>query len=644
MTQAQSKSYGGVKKKLMGAVCMLLVASIMMVSSTYAWFTLSTAPEITGISTSVGANGNLEMALLNGAGNGTTDTDTYADTAKIKSGVGDSMANTANWSVKQANLTWGNLVDLSQGYGLETIMLMPAAANYADGVAQSKLDTTSLLATAVYGADGRVNTTNGSTISAVQSDGGFTYSNDQHYGVRAVGVASNVTPREVAFNSAQRGYSISVANTQRAISANVKAFMPIVTGLIAESGNIDFNMNKAQITGMIAIAEGMLRDFQGMDVAMKNAILATAAANNTVTKDQFEAIQNALAGVTDASGLSTAIAAADKFVTGTVPEGVRDYLTDAVTAESTISGAITALKAKLQKPGSDGNQEEIDDNEKVDVSAEAKKLLGEDIKGTTKKYNNPITVYLTGGALGTLAKYHGTFMLKDIENLAAAYAGYGADADGVWTDTAAKLASVTTAVGNLTYNDEGSTTEAKTITDTYGYVLDMAFRTNAATSYLKLQTAEAQRVYSDSDSEATRGGGSNMTFTYGNDVTAAQVEKLMGAVRVVFFNPEDGAIYATAKLGTVVTPSAGNAKADLVVDTPTGDDADKADKIVDMNQNEAKKVSVLVYLDGNNIDNSAVSNATQTGTGMKLNLQFSSSATLTPMENSALRNMQKTNP
>ena len=35
MTQAQSKSYGGVKKKLMGAICMLLVASIMVVSSTH---------------------------------------------------------------------------------------------------------------------------------------------------------------------------------------------------------------------------------------------------------------------------------------------------------------------------------------------------------------------------------------------------------------------------------------------------------------------------------------------------------------------------------------------------------------------------------------------------------------------------------
>lgn len=65
MTKSQANSYGGVRKKLMGAVAMLLVASIMVVSSTYAWFTLSTAPEITGISTSVGANGNLEIALLN---------------------------------------------------------------------------------------------------------------------------------------------------------------------------------------------------------------------------------------------------------------------------------------------------------------------------------------------------------------------------------------------------------------------------------------------------------------------------------------------------------------------------------------------------------------------------------------------------
>ena len=59
-----SKRQKDMKSKLMAAVCMLLVSSIMMVSSTYAWFTLSTAPEVTGITTQVGANGNLEMALL----------------------------------------------------------------------------------------------------------------------------------------------------------------------------------------------------------------------------------------------------------------------------------------------------------------------------------------------------------------------------------------------------------------------------------------------------------------------------------------------------------------------------------------------------------------------------------------------------
>ena len=62
MNTKQRKRQRDIKTKLMAAICMLLVSSIMMVSTTYAWFTLSTAPEVTGITTAVGANGNLEMA------------------------------------------------------------------------------------------------------------------------------------------------------------------------------------------------------------------------------------------------------------------------------------------------------------------------------------------------------------------------------------------------------------------------------------------------------------------------------------------------------------------------------------------------------------------------------------------------------
>ena len=145
----------GIRNKLLAAIAMLLVSSIMMVSSTYAWFTLSTAPEVTGITTSVGANGNLEMALLNGQ--------TFADMGKIGSAVGDSSAVKA---VKEANITWGNLVDLSDAsYGLNLIALNPAALNYTDDT-KTAVGTT-LLMTAEYGADGRVATLKDNTITGV---------------------------------------------------------------------------------------------------------------------------------------------------------------------------------------------------------------------------------------------------------------------------------------------------------------------------------------------------------------------------------------------------------------------------------------------------------------------------------------------
>ena len=64
MNKKTARRQRDLKSKLLAAVAMLLVSSMMMVTSTYAWFTLSTAPEVTGITTAVGANGNLEMALL----------------------------------------------------------------------------------------------------------------------------------------------------------------------------------------------------------------------------------------------------------------------------------------------------------------------------------------------------------------------------------------------------------------------------------------------------------------------------------------------------------------------------------------------------------------------------------------------------
>ena len=104
----KNAEYKGIQKKLVAAIAMVLVASIMVVTSSYAWFTLSTAPEVTGITTSVGSNGNLEIALRNGSV--------------------ESITNSEGYSFPAANNYWGNLVDLSnEMYHLDDITLMPSA-------------------------------------------------------------------------------------------------------------------------------------------------------------------------------------------------------------------------------------------------------------------------------------------------------------------------------------------------------------------------------------------------------------------------------------------------------------------------------------------------------------------------------------
>lgn len=132
----------GIKAKLMAATSLLLVSAILLSLTTYAWFILSTAPEVTEMQTTAGANGSLEIALQSG------------DTAvsEIKNRVGDSSA---VGSLKDANSTWGNVVDLSGNiYGLQGLSLLPARLNMnADNVTVSK---SSPLKMPLFGQDGRI--------------------------------------------------------------------------------------------------------------------------------------------------------------------------------------------------------------------------------------------------------------------------------------------------------------------------------------------------------------------------------------------------------------------------------------------------------------------------------------------------------
>ncbi|MBQ9393858.1 MAG: hypothetical protein IJU18_07725, partial [Oscillospiraceae bacterium] len=344
MTKEQTKSYGGVRKKLMGAVAMLLVASIMVVSSTYAWFTLSTAPEITGISTSVGANGNLEIALLNSdwqedGENNWTDGGTYADLSKISSAVGDSSAEQV---VTKANLTWGNLVDLSDStYGLQTIKLMPARLNFMPNDT-TKVVAANLLRTAVYGADGRVATVDGTTYaSGSYSENGWAYNGERlTYGVRAVGSNDNLSAQQTGAITHRSEYN-SKLNAARVGMSNALAAngSELSSALTAQAQNQELSTTQATaVENLVAAANTALGN---IDAAYK--ALLKVAVSKIADPAAYTA---AVAAIDSAANADAAVSAISDYATAAGLSGT-PLLSSELTALATNKAAVAEAQAAI---------------------------------------------------------------------------------------------------------------------------------------------------------------------------------------------------------------------------------------------------------------------------------------------------------
>jgi hypothetical protein len=275
------------------------------------------------------------------------------------------------------------------------------------------------------------------------------------------------------------------------------------------------------------------------------------------------------------------------------------------------------------------------------------------------------------------------------------------------------------------------------ITDFYGYIIDMAFRTNAAESKLLLQVDPEDRIYDDNNNEDTMGQGSNMIFKSDSlEFDDASIKNLMKSIKIVFFRTGTREIVATAYLdvdnaestedgvcaslhivdaeketkikvttgtgdnavtkyyyGTQTTAADGKVTTEYttaagvnlfrtvytpavtgetpapekteyfawVPEVPAGEgteaiaahwsetaateteiaelenskveyESSNTEAIMDMPQNTATALSVLVYLDGNTVTNKDVAYTAQKSMTGKLNLQFASSANLVAME------------
>ena len=678
----QDRRRRDIKSKLMAAIAMLLVSSIMMVSSTYAWFTLSTAPEVTGISTAVGANGNLEIALMNEEGN----------LNAIGSEVGDSVA---NQSINLANITWGNLVDVSTGYGLDKITLYPAALNGTDGI----FNPTTPLKTPVYGVDGRVSELSANTLTSIFAEN--TFAGTAGYGVRAIGTSSSMSPQMKDFRAARAAGDTAMSAATTIATNSIKDNGSVLADIALAYGlNPESKFTKAQMESLLAVVTEMQAAVAEIDKAYFQYIYAAAIGGNT-TAEQYQALTTALSSFKSAQELLDALSDAN---TANAPAGLQT----ALTALKTTSDQMVAAKGILQPLVDSGRTDdftwtEFENAIRYLIKTDGVKVNGmsvsdikNDIDAFSKKYfadGKVKMIISTGGGVYADVADHCANYDYGITISKISYRGFDL------TDVPAHMYAESnlptrylTAVRSAIVTPVNTQNTNLTLTSFYGYILDLAFRTNASASNLMLQTDAVDRIYSDSqgvegETYSTMGGGSNMTLmATTNDLSVDGIKELMGAIRVVFFAPPSGqetnnTILATATLDTANAElTADGWVADLIIvdevttttyteaaDAATGthykvgdeyvaiadyvEDPDVTDNtsvtytattttdvtktdgtITSLEPNTPTAISVLVYLDGNNITNKSVAASAANSLEGKLNLQFSSSATLVPME------------
>ncbi len=685
MIKEEKKLNYGIRAKLISAVAMLMVAVIMVVSSTYAWFTLSTAPEVTGISTAVGANGALEMVLLSTQN---PDGSWHYETGMVGS-VDDETIN--NY--------WGNIVDLGSypnAYGTGAVTLYPSVLNAEGG--KIKLDS-GILATPKYNAGGRVTEVNANTVVG-KYDGSQFFEDTESYGYRAIGVASGMTPRQLAFRSSMAEItalqikSRNAATTSLTANGTALASIAVSKALKGDAASYD----KDDVATIRAMLTGLEESLGFINDAYVQAAYAFAASGFVDSDEKYAAavaaINNAVAA--DGAGIAEVIETlnAEGVDMSSALLGYNDKYLPALASLESAKTAITALEetvaanadttftyAQLNSalnPILNVDQIKINDHTVSEVKNDLS-IITSNLAGGVK-----ISMPTGSGIYSDIADLSGNYSANvkvKGEDVSTSFTGVEVDAT---KNTASDLDNAYLMQVKLAINTQPAPSTSSTkmpITEFYGYVIDLAFRTNAANANLLLQAEGIDRIYKDqTTNEETMGGGSTMTFKSDSaSFTPDMIKNLMDSIRIVFFDTKEGDIYAYAKLDTAnATNTADGITAKMYiyktventysyVDATTNetvyvysengtdfftDEAlsiiatipegttpvkvneivDESNEIVALPQNEEVAVSALVYLDGEHIENKDVAATVAKSMYGTTNFQFATDAQLVPME------------
>ena len=609
------------KKTVYVALALLLVCTVVLVSASYAWLTISNRPEISGISTNLGANGSLEIALLN--------PETYLDPSLIRTDVGNSLVTE---SPVYSNQFWGNVLDLNDvSYGLNNISLFPSRLDAADTGDGKVVVGSNLLMVPTYGSDGRFSTFVTDIVTGGFDGMNFTYQADnQHYGVRGVGTVSSITSQQTALTNAR---SLVKSYNSAAMSATLSAWRANGPGLLDISRRMYGEGSDSFTDGDVALLRDTAVRLQGalgyVESALRQGMVGIAA---SVIADEAEFAELRRSIENPVIPLSMLVS------NGVVrpPSGTIDcvekldedklQMQNLVRLCDRLSGGVYTrnqieplLELLLNVKRCYLNETRMNDSDAYGLMTEDNQL--------TLAYSRD------GGQLAEMAEYCGDYrVFFTLDNNASV------EAIGHCRYTRPYIEAITYELNKVEAAGGGELSSAR-LEDLYGFAVDLAFRCNQESNLL-LQTLPALRVDENTEISDVQGGGSYMRFV-SDHMNTEELLALMDTIRIGFLDDQHNLI-ALAKLNVsnyqeqeegVFAPLylydfALEQDGSLSVGQRRKDDA----AIVSLPQNSPKVLTVVAWLDGDQVDNSTVNeNSHQSMRGV-MNLQFASSADLRPSD------------
>mgnify|MGYP004569502989 CR=1 FL=1 len=591
-------------QKLMGAIAMLLVASIMMSATSYAWFVLSTAPEVTDLTTTAGANGALEIALQSNKADGT-------GRADILSGVGQSIASK---DAQTANTYWGNVVDLSKGYGLEHITLYPARLNaeskMVGGQSSYVVLTNSILAAPSFGTDGRLVRLEpaSKTHYNASGDSAGKFTDTANWGVNVIGFAkSGDEATEDSFTRAYSRANVLAETTQKVetyrvslrtemeelIKRNSMGIFGVMAFMVGQNLLTSEQMS-ALVTDYVSSMDRMIGDAAD---AVRWAFLANAVADSAYNSNSEDDMREL--GEIYKNFLQYPLTTKDSNVKSVENMAGTKY-PEIAEAARTISVAQARISSAAQEVRDGGiamatlmlvNPNEafmygMNANEKIADQPLQTALTYDFMSGVTEDTvfmvstagADPMDVNLFSSLATVLGDYGATmsvWLLPTSQGFTMAeekldespnWMQCNYDIKATTKSTAAGWSDVTDlelaeqdanigALGTVYKNVSSQTATGEILMPVtrsditaYGYSVDLAFQSSEATSLI-LQQDGVARVSSGSQEtqdEELMGAGSTMVFTLPGDLTHEQARELIKCIHVVFMNTANGTIYKVA--------------------------------------------------------------------------------------------------